>query len=330
MTQPKDIKKFILSSDRNLFDTRIEEVCSCWIGSKTKDFDFLVSVLALLKYSTVRPSILTAVHESLVDRAHQLLSDREWFGNLPLIISYLAEEQSIVTLIEQLLDTDEVVEVLNLNGHQPRLLQNLGLTQGITGLLLALGKVYETGHKNERIEKFLLNSTRYIYRNTLELHLENDLDSLFPIKIDEEKGDFTITNELSYRQGDLCQVLLFYKIARLFGIQHYWNIAELAGLNTTQRRTFEQTQVQNSSFECGSSGLAYVYEYLYQSTKKIQYLQASQFWYRKTSEYLKIEIQNAFYEGKELSVLDGKLGVALSLNSWVNGYSASLANTLLF
>ncbi len=195
---------------------------------------------------------------------------------------------------------------------------NLGLYYGLCGNLMVLLMACRLGYnrENEVIEKMLKEGVGFILHHKMDIDYEDECYSFFPPVI-KRKSNFVETSDtLAWFNSDLNHILLLYEMNLLTGNRHYKEMADRIGLQTIARKQFEETQVDNSSFLNGSSGIAMFYKKLSEYGNKEEYLNAFTYWTERTMAYLDEDIEKEKYATGQSGVLNGLIGISLTLLSY--------------
>jgi len=200
---------------------------------------------------------------------------------------------------------------------------NLSLSHGISSLIIILCLIYKKHNSGElknivyKAIKFLIDSkykdsARYI--------------SIFPswIEVDSTEEDI-YGSRLSWCYGDLGNGLAIYTVAKTFNDENLMQQAiEIFKFNA-KRRDFNNTNIKDAEFCHGTSGVAHIYNRLYQETKIDEFRETAYYWYLKTLEFAvhdnqcagyKTQIQGTLVE--DYYLFEGIAGIGLSLISAVS------------
>ncbi|MBD0258606.1 MAG: hypothetical protein ICV83_23060, partial [Cytophagales bacterium] len=195
----------------------------------------------------------------------------------------------------------------------------LNMASGIPGILLVLIKAHQKGMHDNEIKKTVREQILKIISYRADLDFSQKRYSIFPEAVDKKSGDRLFGNALAWSSGDLNQSLLFYQANAMFGDLDLKRMGDLVGLNTLLRRDEATTHITGSDFFSGSSGLAQVYHHMAEVTQRKAYREGSVFWINKTVEFLARELPAGTYDGREMDVLHGLAGVALTLLTYRHG-----------
>jgi lantibiotic modifying enzyme len=206
---------------------------------------------------------------------------------------------------------------------------NFGLSRGQSGLLLILLKLLGHSSKNRMIEEMVTQGVRFIKKHKIDVDTGNDDYSFFPLIIKQHSTEFSASNRLAWCYGDLNQVLLFSRAGKLLNDAPLTQLAQLIGMHTLMRKDTRSTLISDSGFCHGSSGVAQSYKILYEATGESHYLDGYHYWIRKTMELLDQDQEAGFYEGREHDMLEGLIGVAFTLMSFVSEEKLDWSGALL-
>lgn len=129
--------------------------------------------------------------------------------------------------------------------------------------------------------------------------------------------------------GDLNEVLLFYRAAKLFGDDGLLRLANLIGMQSMMRRDSSSTQATTAAFCHGAAGLAQSCRILYKETGFPVYRDGYEHWLQRTILLLEDELPKGVYAGKEEGLLDGLTGIALTLLSYISDKALNWSSVLL-
>lgn len=206
---------------------------------------------------------------------------------------------------------------------------NLSLSHGLSGALLILMNAFEYSKHQSMIRHMVGEGVRYILRNRRDVDFANGIYNYFPLTIMENSGKMIESNRLAWCYGDLNHVLLLNRSGQLLQRENYVKLAQLIGLQTLLRNNVESTLSEDSQFCHGSAGLAHYYRVLYELTGHEGYRTGYEQWIEQTLLHLEQELTTGKYTLKETSFLEGLVGVALSLLSYVSGKELQWSRSLL-
>jgi lantibiotic biosynthesis protein len=206
---------------------------------------------------------------------------------------------------------------------------NLGLAHGLSGILLILINAFDHSDHKKLIRHMVSEGLRYILHYRKDVDFANGVYNYFPLSVYENSEKLSESNRLGWCYGDLNQVLLLNRAGQLLNQENYTRLAQLIGLQSLLRKDAASTMTSDSHFCHGSSGLAQIYRVLHQLTGHEAYRLGHEYWIEQTLLYVEKELLNGTYAGKETSFLEGLVGVALTLLSYVSGKELQWSRCLL-
>jgi lantibiotic biosynthesis protein len=206
---------------------------------------------------------------------------------------------------------------------------NFSVSHGLSGMLLILMNAWEGSDQKSTIQQMVGEGVRYILHYRRDVDFAGGIYNYFPLTVMENSGRLIESNRLAWCYGDLNQVLLLNRAARLLNRENYARLGQLIGLQTLLRTNEQSTLVADSHFCHGSSGLAHFYRELYQLTGHEGYRTGYKQWIEQTLLHIEKELATGKYAGKETNFLEGLVGVALTLLSYVSGKELHWSRSLL-
>lgn len=195
---------------------------------------------------------------------------------------------------------------------------NFGLSHGQPAFLLILLKAFEMGIFPERNYDLITKGIRNLINYKQEIDYNNNMYSFFPLLINNKTNELKYSSRLSWCYGDLNELLLLYKTADIFDDDHYRRIGDIIGGSTVNRLDKNSTLCVDSHFCHGAAGVAQFYKTLYRLRGLPIYNAAYNQWIAKTIQFLEDDLKNDSYKNKEASLLEGLVGVGLTLTSFVS------------
>jgi lantibiotic biosynthesis protein len=206
---------------------------------------------------------------------------------------------------------------------------NFGLSHGLTGILLLLIKAYPQSAHKTLIEEMVKGGIHFIQKHKIDIDYTREEYSFFPFTIKQPTTEITAPNRLAWCYGDLNEVLLFYRAGNLFNQEQWLHLGDLIGLPSLMRKETPATLVTDSHFCHGSSGLAQFYKTLYKERGLKQYKEGYEYWIEQTILLLDKDLETELYAGKEHDYLEGLLGVAFTLLSYLSKKELKWSESLL-
>ena len=161
---------------------------------------------------------------------------------------------------------------------------------------------------------------------------DNTSISTFPTMIQynqlENIKNVTNTSRLAWCYGDLSSAYVLLEAAQTLNDSSSYNKAISIAIQTTKRKTLEETSVIDAGICHGSSGLALMYILLHRKTKIQDFQDAADFWIQDTLDKAIHEDglagfkawQGQEYGGwiNEYGLLEGVAGIGLVLLTYLN------------
>ncbi|MCU0469865.1 MAG: hypothetical protein MUF58_14820 [Arcicella sp.] len=212
---------------------------------------------------------------------------------------------------------DELLKILTIDNLGCRVINegkaDLTMPFGWAGLLMPLLKFFK--EESPSVTGIINGGIKYFMSYKGDVDFSENLFDFFPDKVIDENKEPLFSNQMSWAFGDLSKALLFYQYGQLSNNSEYTNLAHFIGLNTLTRREPHQHNVTRPTLLYGSSGIALIYQQLYQFTNMDAYQKGKLFWINKTQQFLEQKSPLISNAPNDDDVLNGTLGVKLALLS---------------
>lgn len=204
----------------------------------------------------------------------------------------------------------------------------MGLAEGISGILLVLIAV-EQYQGDELIRSVVEDSVHQLIGLRQEVDQYADKCSFFPYQIDTEKKVAFYDNRLGWQSSDLGHALLLCRAGVLCRNQNYGRMAEMVALNTLLRKSETHTGIYDATLQQGAAGVARLYKQLFEYLQNKDLINAYHSWIACTMELADRELEAGRFIHKAAGLLDGLVGIALTLIAYENENTAGWSKTLL-
>jgi lantibiotic biosynthesis protein len=199
---------------------------------------------------------------------------------------------------------------------------NLSLAHGQPSFLQILIQASNKKIKVKSMDILIHTGLQLISSVQQPVDFEKEQYNYFPSTINGTTMQVTKAySRLAWCYGDLGILSTLYQAAacmpQLWGSTQQLASYYAMGTSTIKRTSLIQTALTDSNFCHGTSGVARYYTYLYQLTGLVVYKEAGNYWLQKTCEQLPTDIEQGIFNGKETDMLDGLVGVNLSLLSYL-------------
>jgi lantibiotic biosynthesis protein len=162
---------------------------------------------------------------------------------------------------------------------------NLGFAHGLSGMVMVLLKVYQTGIAKYKVLNLINGFIEFTLSKYQKTDFESKQFSHFPITIEpENKGNYG--SFLGWCYGDLNQAILFYQAGKILDRNDLTRIAENISQTSLKRIQKKGAYLDNPFFCHGTSGLTQMYHSLEQISGDTIYQEGSQYWLSQTMDYL--------------------------------------------
>lgn len=261
---------------------------------------------------------LENINDLVYENAITLLNDENYdFVDGPIGILYYLNYvgcdnyvQKIVDLIYAKLIKNENFMFYN-NYHYLEGI-HFGYAHGIPAIIKVLDEIEDVSGKCEYIIKDLLSKLKDTiisneeYINGYRYYLPRSIHK--PHIYD---GEINFRAVLAWSNSDLNFSTLVYSLKPKYFTNELKELADEIALESIHRKNSEQTRIFDYRLFFGSSGVLQMYNYLYRKTKNEIYLDACEFWSKKTIDL--IQSTNNIIEEHELDFLNNLPGAILSL-----------------
>lgn len=204
---------------------------------------------------------------------------------------------------------------------------DFSLSHGLVGFMLVLLNSYEKGLKNEIIPDFASKAINYIFSYKRNPDFDKGQYSYFPNTVSENEVNYK--NRLAWCYGDLNIVLLLFRYAKLFNDKNIEKQAILIGTSTLVRVEANSTLISNAHFCHGASGVTQFYKTLYTISGVDAFKKGYEEWIDRLLVFIDQDLSNKNYESIEGNILDGYIGIALTLLSYFKKETLYWQTTLL-
>jgi len=237
-------------------------------------------------------------------------------------------ENYVDDIISASIQDETGARFLNSSGPITGNIYDMSTAYGLSGILMILLKIYDLGIKQEEIKSFVLEGVKYILKFYIAKPNPNKEQSMFALGVDKNGEDAQYSNMLAWCYGDMNQLALLITVANTFQMDEWDRIIK----NVTRSlctRTFEESLVRDSHFSHGASGVAYLFQYLYDISGNEKFLTAKNTWLDTTMAQLSKDLKENIYKNKETQFLEGLVGVGFVLLSEISPERLAWSKLLL-
>lgn len=189
---------------------------------------------------------------------------------------------------------------------------NFGLAHGISAILHIIDLYLQINPKNEQARIIRAKCIEILSEHCKEYMIE-DSTLYFPYNkfLEDHQMITHKNNRLGWCNSDLSVVNTLYRSAPP---THFEKIdAEKIASETTKRRTFNTTGIQDFHFCHGTSGVAMMYKNIYDHTGNDNFREAYQYWHDQTVDFLRND--TLVLQENKMSLIFGYPAAILTINS---------------
>ncbi|MGI4759113.1 MAG: lanthionine synthetase LanC family protein [Janthinobacterium lividum] len=280
---------------------QLDQACvAAWLASRLIDSQLLEEADYLLRIDAALLAQADCLHK-LADHANR----RHFFRILRYFSLRLTSDPNSTALTK-------LLEML----PQFPAIAALGLADGLAAELLLLLRLHKAGIRHAALLPGLHSGLARLLNLRQQVDFSEGNYNAFPYYTPPDFSPEVLSSqELSWRHGDVGQSLLLYKFAEELPDSELIPIAELVGLNTLLRTSWQSTQLNTSQLGQGTAGLAYLYQKVYRLSGHAAYRKGAAFWLERTNTLLRQELVTGFYREQKGDIMQGLVGVGLVLLS---------------
>lgn len=212
---------------------------------------------------------------------------------------------------------------------------NISLSHGISSIIIFLSKLYKCGIDQIRINELITSAINYILQQQIDV---KKFMTYFPSYSIETQEDIT-PSRLGWCYGDLGVAYAIFYSASAINRNDLKDKALEILLYTSRRKGLKENSVQDGGLCHGSSGIALMFNRVFQETNIIEFKEASKYWYNITIDMASFNDGMAGYKANysqrlggwvgEIDFLNGVSGIGLSLISAVSNIEPKWDECLL-
>ena len=238
----------------------------------------------------------------------QNLSD----NHVKYIKSYINLMEEISEKENDLYKWESIVEETGFKGY------DLGISHGIPSIIAILSKILKSGINEKKVRHLLTGSINYLLKNIQEPSINQ---SYFLNTICENST--ATKSRLAWCYGDLGVAISLYQASVALGNKELTDLSNEIFLFSSKRTDLKSELVKDAGFCHGSSGIAHIYNRMYNNTGNEIYKTTSDFWIKETLKHATFNDGLAGFKAfrskelggwrNEYNLLEGMSGICLSL-----------------
>lgn len=199
---------------------------------------------------------------------------------------------------------------------------NFALSHGISSIIIFLSRVIRSGIINDKVREMLSGAVNFVLSNQKDYI---QFGSFFPSYILKSSPEKDFKSRLGWCYGDLGVGMALLQSGSAIGDTEWKEKGIEVLKQSTCRRSFDQTIVNEAGLCHGSAGIAMIYQRMFIETGCNQFKNAFSYWIQQTLDYSKFEdglVGYKTFENKEwkcdFSLLTGISGIGLTLLSYID------------
>jgi lantibiotic biosynthesis protein len=278
----------------------------------------------------------------MYESALELIEARKldfWHGAFGILFYFLERlnnplhrqraEQLVQKIVDEVRGDDNGLWFPNVLKPEDESIINFSLSHGQVSFLLVLMKAAQKGVETELATSVVWRGVNFLLKYQRYADFSKDF-SYFPMWVHEDTNERHDSNRLAICYGDLGMVLLLYRAAEFLQNPTLREKADTLGLSTLQRQSDKATLVTDSHFCHGAAGVAQFYHTFYRISGHQGYYRGYQYWIDRTVAALHHELETDSSPQNKGGLVDGHVGVALVLLTYVYHQSERLYWERLF
>ena len=206
--------------------------------------------------------------------------------------------------------------------HEKNLIgYNLSLSHGISSIIIFFARYVNSGIENDKIREILSGAVNYLLAQQKDF---SKFGSFFPSSILVNTPETVSKSRLAWCYGDLGNGIALWQAGKVTDNKEWKERGLEILLQSTKRRTFEESFVMDAGICHGSAGIAMIFRRMFFETHRNEFRDASQFWLKESLEFSRFEDGLAGYKSFvknewvcDYSLLTGISGIGLTLLSYL-------------
>jgi len=199
---------------------------------------------------------------------------------------------------------------------------NLSLSHGISSIIIFLARVVKSGKSETSVVEMLTGAINYILSQEKDF---TQFGSYFSSHIPKDSTEPVLKSRLAWCYGDLGIGMALWQAGKALEKKEWEDKGFEILLQSTQRRSFKESFVQDARICHGSAGIVMIYRRMYLETKESKFQEAIRYWINQTLNFSRFEDGLAGYKALykdewrcDYSLLTGIAGIGLVLLSYLS------------
>jgi lantibiotic modifying enzyme len=241
----------------------------------------LIDVDATSVFSNLHPylyhNMMLEIRSGHFDYLHGALGYALYFLRQPKKAKYREYLDELVAALSKLaeINPDGSIKWKSvLDAEKGTLGYNLSLSHGISSIIIILSDILAAGIAVDECQRLITGGLRYLKNQKLDSQKHTSFYPSWAIESMDKPGN----SRLAWCYGDIGPGLAFLESACFFRDSDYYAEGMKLLLASAKRRDVEENMVLDAGICHGSSGLALIYNILYQQSNDESFKEAATYW----------------------------------------------------
>ena len=198
---------------------------------------------------------------------------------------------------------------------------NLALSHGISGIIIFLSRVIQSGMMNEKIRELITGSVNFVLSQE---KIFSQFGSFFPSYVPIKPQEPALKSRIAWCYGDLGVGMALWQAGKAMKKSEWEEKGLEILLRSTERRILNDTFVSDAEICHGSAGVAMIFRRMFIETKREAFNDAVSYWINQSLNFSTFKDGLAGYKTREkdgwrndYSLLSGISGIGLVLVSYL-------------
>lgn len=238
-------------------------------------------------------------------------------------VNFFKKFNSILNIfIINYLNREAISEKIKENAIIPGNVTDIGIAHGITGIMNYCINFLRANLHSEDILDTLNRITTFLLANKSHSHTISFYPQYLYNGIHVSKP-----SRLAWCTGDMMIAMQLYQTGSILKKSELTTAGIEIFKHASRRQLQEDTIVRDACFCHGSSGIAHIFNKIWKSTKKLEFLSARDFWLKETIKYADLNDSSITYKWfnydtksyeKDYHLLSGQAGIGMAFLSYLN------------
>jgi len=317
------LKQFIKETQLHTFCSGISGILYLFEFLRENDFiDLDVSAAQLFLDNYLVSRMRHDIQQRNYDFMHGALGVGLYFLKKSIHPEYI---QDLIDFLYQTAEKDTEIfkweSTVMINEEENRNAYNLALSHGISSIIIFLSRAVESGIVDKKAERMLSGAVNFVLSQEKDF---SQFGSFFPNVLLINSTEPLTKSRLAWCYGDMGIGMALWQAGIALEETDWKDKGLEILLQSTQRRDFNETSVQDAGICHGSAGIAMIYRRMFLETNLKEFKEATLYWIDQTLNFSRFEDGLAGYKTVKMqemicdySLLTGISGIGLVLLSFL-------------